>query len=594
MEKIYVEELKTRNYSEYKQKMFSENNLLNLAEVIKRNESDIFSFVYNLLEDLALTKPYNKYFDWNIGSTIQHFDPLVVISAFKKLESPYLTDSIGLSWVFGEFKLNDPIIRNFLHKVIKNGRDSEAWWRAAFSLEKISNEDAVTLLKRDLKAKTLKELSFYFQNIKDKKSIIGILLKCTSLNLRTEIYPFLKNTFLSSEDKLTLINCAWLLGRFKLLDKDIIDKIVKIINDNEDYELVYYTFFAIQELASPKLIPVFKEFLNDKDALLRKMAIRGLSYINGNENLLLLEEAFLKEDNPYVLSEISQGLYRGKNVFTKNMLALKQTFNDIENGLIIDDSDKWYADPTIYEVFSLAEDPENICFRMIEKYVKSKFDEIRNPIDLATGTGRAFRYFINKINYSGKYYAVDRSVDMLNYLEKVMNRNHGYIFDFDLINSSLVDLDLNIESDFIISSFGFPSKFTNKELCRKELESVYNLLSDNGVFITLGWDESFNDELNYYWFKYIPDEIGEFDFERWRRRRASEFDSPRNCNLSWYKTGITVPLQYHNLKESVQTMGHLFGRDAAENIIDNQKTEWTMSLGITLNTKEDIRKILNI
>lgn len=39
-------------------------------------------------------------------------------------------------------------------------------------------------------------------------------------------------------------------------------------------------------------------------------------------------------------------------------------------------------------------------------------------------------------------------------------------------------------------------------------------------------------------------------------------------------------------------MGHLFGRDTASEIIKSEKQVWWMSMGITYDTKEDIKKAL--
>ncbi len=39
-------------------------------------------------------------------------------------------------------------------------------------------------------------------------------------------------------------------------------------------------------------------------------------------------------------------------------------------------------------------------------------------------------------------------------------------------------------------------------------------------------------------------------------------------------------------------MGYLFGRDAVQNIILKNKKSWSMSMGITINTKEEIKFII--
>ena len=39
-------------------------------------------------------------------------------------------------------------------------------------------------------------------------------------------------------------------------------------------------------------------------------------------------------------------------------------------------------------------------------------------------------------------------------------------------------------------------------------------------------------------------------------------------------------------------MGHLFGRDAALEVLKNKQTIWSMSMGITWDTKKSLAKIL--
>ncbi len=94
------------------------------------------------------------------------------------------------------------------------------------------------------------------------------------------------------------------------------------------------------------------------------------------------------------------------------------------------------------------------------------------------------------------------------------------------------------------------------------------------------------------WFKYIPDDIRAKNFDEWRAVRSGKINSPRNCGLTWFKKGIIVPLHFSSLKESAMVMGYLFGRDAAQNIIYKNKKNWSMSMGITFNTKEEIKTII--
>lgn len=593
LQQMYSQGLFENPNSEYLTRMFFEDELLELSKIIKSNENNIENFTEKLLIAFANNSDYNKYFDWNIGSTIQHFEPRLVINAFIKTPQTYnLINSIGLTWVLGELKIKDEKTIDYLIKVIKESINSEAWWRAAFSLEQLNQGEALVLLKRSLKAEGLKDLNFYLNDLSNKKSIIGILLHSNNKNVRETIYPSLKSKFLSEKQNEILINCVWLLGRFRLIDRDIIKKILEIFKDSTNYELIYYTCFSIQEVSSTAFLDIFKNFLCSEDSLLRKMAVRGISNIDLSSNQKILEEVLIKETNSNVISEICIGLYKMTNTITKQKNQLKKDFRDVENGLIFDDSDKWYADPSIYEVFSFSEDPENICLNLILNEINKRNISVVNPIDIATGTGRALHFFVDNLNYSGKFYGIDKSNQMIQHLKTSINRRHIYIHNIELVESSIVDMCLSIKSNFIISSFGFPSKITDKNLCFKELESISNHLSDDGIFVTLGWDESFNDELNNYWYRHIPDNIDAKDFESWRVKRMSQIDSPRNCNLTWYKKGINVPLQYNNLRESAKIMGYLFGRDATENIINNNITEWGMSLGITLNTKNEIENIL--
>jgi len=584
-------EIKEGNLKCLCERMYSEHELKKLAERVKEDSCE--KEICLLLLRHMLENDYEKNYDWNTGSIVQHFDAETLIAEIEKIKNKNpLYESIGLSWVLGEFKIKNITIIKFLYEVMDKTKNSEAWWRAAFSLEKIGVEDAVNLLKRSLKKRGISSLQRYLQNIQDKKSVIGILLFADNEAIKTKIYPVIKEKFINSSDTTILINCIWLIGRLKLIDKEIYLKIKNIIETSKNYELVYYTFFALQENMIPQFGSVLEKHINSKDPLIRKMVVRGLSNLGEFNYLKKLEKALYQETDEKVISEITQAIYKLKNPDIRNKLIMKQKYFENENGLISDETDKWYGDPSIYNVFSEAEDPENLCFDLIcQKICKEKI-QILNPIDLASGTGRLVRQIVQKMNFEGILYAADINPKMTEFLEKTIKRRRGYVHNIKIITSPIKNLKIKNKSTFIISSFGFPSKIFDGKLCLKELKKIYELLDENGFFVTIGWDETFNDELNLMWFKYIPDSIKARNFEEWRLKRCQMISSPRNCNLTWFKKGISVPLQFSSLSESAYVIGHLFGRDAAKYVIDHQKTRWSMSMGITYDTKKELRKII--
>lgn len=400
-----------------------------------------------------------------------------------------------------------------------------------------------------------------------------------------------EKNFLKSDRLEVIINCCWLIGRLRLIDDQIYKKLLSLIGSN-DYELKYYTFFALQNNATPTLRSVMEQSLVNQDPLIRKMAARSILSIGDEQSLPVLIEALFKEDQDTVVAEISKAVYCLKNPVDHNKILIEVKSRKNENGMIGDESDKWYTDPAIYNIFSEAQDPENICFDLIQKHLREL--KSLNPIDLACGTGRIAWQILDNIKFEGILFLVDSSERMVDFVGKAIKRERKYTQSIKVIKSSIIDLPktMKLKSNFIISSFGFPSKLSNKNLCLEELKAVHSLLLNNGLFFTIGWDETFNDELNMMWFKYIPDEICAADFEEWRRKRAERINSPRNCNLTWLKKSIYAPLQFTSLKETVQVIGYLFGRDAAQYVIKTGKIEWSMSLGITCNTKEEIAKII--
>lgn len=567
--------------------MYSEAELRILAKFI-----DLEPLKNIIIKNLISNIPeFGRNFDWNIGSILQHLETEAVISVLRVNTDNRLFNSIGLAWVLGEFRNTNRVITDFLYQIVNNSTDSDSWWRAAFSLEKLGLEEAVNLLKMSLKRIVLKDLDFYVSKINDKKSIISILIISNVENIEQIIYPRVKQIFLQSNDEVTIINCCWLIGRLKLIDAQIYEKLLALTSNN-NYELKYYTFFALQHNATEQLRPILEKALLDVDPLIRKMAARGLMSVGNVQSLAILNDTLYQEQEESVVSEVSRAIYHLKNPADRARLLLEIGSFRNENGMISDDSDKWYRDPDIYRVFSEAEDPENICLALI--YERLGDLSIINPIDLATGTGRMVWQILEKLPFKGALFAVDASEQMCDFIKKMIKRERKFTNNIRVIQSTIQETKKHIDplSTFIISSFGFPSRISDPDLCLEELKAVDALLDQDGLFFTIGWDETFNDELSRMWYKFIPDKISARDFEEWRQNRAAAILSPRNAGLNWLKKGIAAPLQFASLKEAALVMGHLFGRDAAQYVINSGKTEWNMSMGITCNTKEELLNII--
>ena len=588
-----VKDLKQRKFKLISNAKISEKDLYAIAEELKKDSN----FCVDELINIILLNSINENCDWNIGSILQHFDYNDIIKALDNVlvnKRGYLYDSIGFCWVLGECPYKNDKVINFLYEVIDNGRNPESWWKAAFSLEKITGKNAINNLKKSLKNYGTISLEESLSDLSNKKNVINVLLNANSGAIKEKIYPSLKLRFNISNNEKELINIIWLLGRLRLYDEGMLNKSLELLNTTDSYEVKYYILQAMIDDPKNGYIEYFRKLLTSNDNLIRKMAIIGLGETGTSDDAEMLNKILQKESNPNVIAQLSKAIYKIKSNYFNIQGSYIKKYMVNENGLIGDDSDKWYADASIYNLFSEAEDPENICFSLIFNRVLAKKMAIKNPIDLATGTGRAAKYILNNISYDGKLYAVDYSKQMLEYFDRTINRQKYYVKNIELVHSKIQDFSIpnGEKSSFIISSFGFPSKISDNERCKYELENVYEMLSEDGVFVTLGWDETFNDELNAMWYRYVPDNIKAANFEEWRKAREASIQTARNCNLSWYKKNIQVPLLYDTLEETINVMGHLFGRDAALEVLKNKKTMWWMSMGITWDDKKSLSKIL--
>ncbi len=575
------------------ERQFSEKSLAYIARRLQENELRYIELFFNYLTNYQ----FSEAADWNIGSILQHFNPENIISELKRVpdkKRTYLYESIGLVWSLGELNTKSVYISDFLYEVLNYAKNSESWWLASFALEKVTGSSSINNLKRSLKRFPAMELDFALSNLSNKRNLISILLCANNADIKDKIYPSLKREFMSSSDKKIILNTLWLLAHLRLFDNDIIKRINEMLKESKDYEIINAIYVAISKEPKGVFEDVFLSGLDDANKTIRKMSLRGLTRINSRKNLDRIESLLDCEDNLGVIAEASIAISKIKNEHLRSERKILSKCRVNENGLIADNSDKWYADPSVYNIFSEAEDVENVCFDSVFRKIKKEGIKIVNPVDLATGTGKTFRKIMNTVSYSGTLYGVDYSPDMLGFLDRTINRQKSYINDIKLVQGAIKNFKLpdDEKSSFIISSFGFPSRISDDVTCKEELEAVYNNLSEDGIFVTIGWSERFNDELNRMWHKYIPDDIISDSFNEWASKRSESIKSPRNSHLSWYKNNIKVPLLFSNLEEAVHVMGHLFGRDAANEVLKKHQTCWWMSMGITWDTKESVLKAL--
>ena len=117
----------------------------------------------------------------------------------------------------------------------------------------------------------------------------------------------------------------------------------------------------------------------------------------------------------------------------------------------------------------------------------------------------------------------------------------------------------------------------NKNKTLEELKNVYENLLDNGVFITIGWNEKWDDEVSSLWKRYTNKNFDEKIIEA------------RNCGLTWLNNNIKTSLRFKNNKEKNYILKSLFG-DIIE--LDSNKLEFKLNMGVTFNTKEELKTII--
>ena len=237
-------------------------------------------------------------------------------------------------------------------------------------------------------------------------------------------------------------------------------------------------------------------------------------------------------------------------------------------------SDNWYNYPYLYNIFSLSEDKNQKCIRIVKKIIIENKIKIINPIDLGAGTGKIYDQLLSKIDFKGNAWFIENNNNMITFLQKKYKNNPK----IKIINNSIGSFKLeNQKSNFIISSFGFPSCLYDREKTLNELKNIYCNLLKNGIFITIGWNEKWNDDVSEIWKKYTNKKF---------KKRIIE---ARNCGLAWLNNDIETSLKFKNIKEKNYIFEKLFGNITE---LNNDKLEFKLNMGITLNTKEELKNII--
>lgn len=162
------------------------------------------------------------------------------------------------------------------------------------------------------------------------------------------------------------------------------------------------------------------------------------------------------------------------------------------NQCLINDG-KWYNYPELYDIFSFSEDIDEKCIKIIKNLIYNNKIQIINPIDLGSRTGKIYDQLLSKISYEGHAYFIENNPAMLSFLEQKYKNNNKV----KIVKNTIKSFKLNLQkSNFIISYFGFPSSLFDKDNTLEELKNVYKNLLDGGIFITIGWNEKWDDELS--------------------------------------------------------------------------------------------------
>jgi ubiquinone/menaquinone biosynthesis C-methylase UbiE len=553
-----------------------------LGELIRPNK-ELYEPL--LLATASLPK---RWYDWNIGFILPHLKPEWIIEILADNQKA-LAKSEGVAWALGELGRDDKEIVDFLYSVCEQCLDYDAWWCAAESLERLRVCDATDLKKRTLRGNEWNDLQYCLDNLDKRPAVIGVLRGASLDATRNLIIPKCREA-LKSTNKSIVQNAVWLLERLRVDDDETLNSLLDLYDKAEDisHSLRPRIVEALGTIAAPITRPILENALtNARYYRTRAYAAKGLGKIGDSRSIPILEKALIEETDPRVIQDISEAIYSIRILSKRLLNQHSKDFHWPETGMIADITNDWYANPEIYDKFSYAEDPLSLALEIALAMVPKGAEAI---VDLGTGTGRFAIFAAERRPDIMKIYALDLNKEMLSFLDKKLKYMEGIKKRITLVEGDMNALPFpNAFFDAAISSWGFPSNMWNPDICLKQLSEVRRVLKEGGKLITVGWDETFRDELSELWYRFVPEpDFRRESFDEWRRRRLSHIKSPRNCYLTFVKTNLKVPLLFENPMEAAFVLGHLFGFSAGEWVSHQQRCEFSISVGITMDTTSQL------
>ncbi len=530
-----------------------------------------------------------EWYDWNIGFILPHLNIDHVIPILRSQKNA-LRRSEGIAWGLGESGCDDPDIVDFLFRVCEECQDYDAWWCAAEALDKLNAGDSVDIKKRTLTKPEWQDLEYCLANLAQRPAVIGVLRQATVANTTEVILPACRKA-LDATDKHVVRNAVWLLERLRVDDPEIINALLVLYEQEADASttLAPRIIEALGQIAAPSTRTHLEHaLLVAAYYRTRAYAAKGLGRIGDARSGEVLQKALDSERDERVLPAITDALYRLRHPEKRKVQDVNRRMRWPENGMIVDESNKWYGNPEIYDKFSWAEDPLSLSLDIASSYIPAGSKMVA---DIGTGTGRLALHLASSCKELIEIMAIDGNQAMHDFLVQTVRQSPNYSKVKPLLGdiSSLPIDDRSL--DAVLSSWAFPSKMWDSATCLRQVEEVRRVLKPNGVLVTVGWDEQYRDQLSELWYRFVPEpDFRRESIEEWRRRRRAKTRSPRNCYLTFVKRGIKVPLMWPSAEEAAEVLGYLFGYSAGEWVLQQRICEFSIHVGITVDTWTDLSR----